>query len=299
MRHFFYLFINFIIYLIFGSIANVWALKNDTEKIAHIIAEKLPVFARFFMNLIILQGFRVCNYTNLGVGMFPFRLLQFGSLFAYPFARVGCKTPRDFHELKKPPQFSFGMFLPQPILVLILCLSYSVMKPLILIAGLVYFCIGYMVYKYQLLYGICSLPNLLSEAMAHLHHSTGALWIMITRRVIVGMVFYQIAMIGLLSLRKAYILSSMIFPLPFLTVFVLAYNIDHSFGPLMRFIALRSLRERRRRLSQSVDEERESGRVYVNPNLVVELEKVWTPNRTFSVLGEDHDEGVGDEDGTA
>jgi calcium permeable stress-gated cation channel len=86
--------------------------------------------------------------------MFPFRLLQFGPLFVYPFARVGCKTPRDFQELKNPSIFSFGMFLPQPILVLILCLSYSVMKPLILLAGLVYFCIGYFVYKYQLLYGI-------------------------------------------------------------------------------------------------------------------------------------------------
>jgi len=127
--------------------------------------------------------------------------------------------------------------------------------------------------------------------MAHPHHSTGALWIMITRRVIVGMVFYQIAMIGLLSLRKAFVLSTLILPLPILTVFLLAYNIDHSFGPLMRFIALRSLRERRRRLSQSVDEERESGKVYVNPNLVADLDKVWTPNRTFSILGYDSEEG--------
>lgn len=132
--------------------------------------------------------------------------------------------------------------------------------------------------------------------MAVPHHSTGALWIMITRRIIVGMVFYHVAMIGLLSLRKAYYLSTLILPLPLLTVFVLAYNIDHSFGPLMRFIALRSLRERRRRLSQSVDEERESGKVYVNPNLVAELEKVWTPNRTFNVLGPDHEVGYEPED---
>ena len=58
----------------------------------------------------------------------------------------------------------------------------------------------------------------------------------------------------------------------------------------MRFIALRSLRERRRRLSQSVDEERESGKVYVNPNLVAELEKVWTPSRKFSVVYDEQDE---------
>src|SRR5271170_6403530 len=127
--------------------------------------------------------------------------------------------------------------------------------------------------------------------MAHPQHSTGALWIMITRRVIVGMVFYQIAMIGLLSLRKAFILSTMILPLPLYTIFILAYNIDRSFGPLMRFIALRSLRERRRRMSQSVDEERESGTQYVNPNLVAELEPVWTPTRTFRVYEEERSDG--------
>lgn len=59
----------------------------------------------------------------------------------------------------------------------------------------------------------------------------------------------------------------------------------------MRFIALRSLRERRRRLSQSVDEEREKGREYVNPNLVADLDKVWTPNGMFNVLGDDQEEG--------
>ena len=274
-KHFFYLFVNFIVYLIFGSIANIWALYKDTSQIAHIIAEKLPSFARFFMNLIILQG----------VGMFPFRLLQFGPLFIYPFSRIGCKTPRDFEELKRPATFSFGMFLPGPILVLILCLSYSVIKPLILIVGLVYFCIGHFVYKYQLLYGATP-KAVANEAMDHPHHNTGTLWIMITRRVVVGMVFYQIAMIGLLSLRKAWFLSTMILPLPILTVFLLRSQIDQSFGPLMRFIALKSLRERRRRLSQSVDEERERGREYVNPNLVAKLDDVWTPSRKFNVLGD-------------
>ena len=30
--------------------------------------------------------------------------------------------------------------------------------------------------------------------------------------------------------------------------------------------------------------------MYVNPNLVAELGKVWTPNRTFNVLGENYEE---------
>lgn len=64
----------------------------------------------------------------------------------------------------------------------------------------------------------------------------------------------------------------------------------------MRFIALRSLRERRRRLSQSVDEERERGREYVNPNLAGDLDKVWTLNGTFSVQGDDQEEGYHEEE---
>ena len=44
-------------------------------------------------------------------------------------------------------------------------------------------------------------------------------------------------------------------------------------------------------MSQSVDEERESGKVYVNPNLVAELEPVWTPTRTFTVYDEQRNDG--------
>ena len=39
--------------------------------------------------------------------MFPFRLLQFGPLFVYPFTRLGCKTPRDFQELTTPSNLQF------------------------------------------------------------------------------------------------------------------------------------------------------------------------------------------------
>lgn len=47
---------NFFVYLLFGSLANIKALAKDTTQIPHIIAEKLPQFARFYINLIILQG---------------------------------------------------------------------------------------------------------------------------------------------------------------------------------------------------------------------------------------------------
>lgn len=57
---------------------------KDTTHIAYLLAKSLQGLAPFYINLIILQG----------IGMFPFRLLDFGSVALYPVALVGAKTPR-------------------------------------------------------------------------------------------------------------------------------------------------------------------------------------------------------------
>ena len=117
--------------------------------------------------------------------------------------------------------------------------------------------------------------------MDHPTHSTGLVWMMIFKRIIVGMVFYQVAMIGYLSLNKAYTLSLFLAPLPFVTVLILGYNIEKSYSPTLRYIALRSLRDnkmRPRSNSRTVDEERENELEYINPNLISGLEPVWKPS---------------------
>jgi len=126
---------------------NLWErLKDfsDATKIAYALAGSLGNLADFYVNLIILQG----------IGIFPFRLLQFGSVALYPIIYAGAKTPRDFAELVRPSTFSYGFFLPQPILILIICIIYSVLPSggYMLGFGWVYFVIGYFTYKYQLLY---------------------------------------------------------------------------------------------------------------------------------------------------
>ena len=122
----------------------------DTTLIAFTLAGSLVRLASFYENLVILQG----------IGMFPLRLLQFGSVALYPVAYVGAKTPRDFEELTRPPTFSYGFYLPQPMLIFIICIVYSVLPSggEIIGFGLIYFIIGYFTYKYQLLYCIFPLP---------------------------------------------------------------------------------------------------------------------------------------------
>ena len=58
---------------------------------------------------------------------------------------------------------NYGIVYPQAILVFVITLLYSVIQPLILVFGAVYFGVAYVVYKYKLLFGmyLSSDPSLL------------------------------------------------------------------------------------------------------------------------------------------
>lgn len=84
----------------------------------------------------------------------PLSLLLFGALIIRGFTHVFlCKTPRDYAENRAPWSFNYGTGYPPPLLIFIIVLEYSTISPIILLFGTVYFCITYLVYKYQFLYG--------------------------------------------------------------------------------------------------------------------------------------------------
>lgn len=95
-KNFFFTFFNlFIVFTIYGTTsqaqANFKDLQDrvgdsirDTRTIATVLAKSLQDLASFYVNLIILQG----------LGLFPFRLLEFGSVALYPIYLFLSKTPR-------------------------------------------------------------------------------------------------------------------------------------------------------------------------------------------------------------
>lgn len=277
-KNFFFTFFNFfIIFTLLGTASifqTIGENLKDTTWIAYKLAESLQRLMPFYVNFIILQG----------IGLFPFRLLEFGSVAMYPLGLMGAKTPRDYAELVQPPVFSYGFYLPQTILIFLICIVYSVLRESwqIILSGLIYFVIGSFVYKYQLLY-----------AMDHRQHSTGKAWTMICDRVIVGLMLFQITVGGQLALKKALIRSALLIPLLMGTIcFTVVYV--KTYRPLMKFIALRSIRRAEhadyeddtdgvvdqgltsgydRYISETrnrttVDESRESGMRFINPSLI-------------------------------
>lgn len=295
-KNFFFTFFNlFLVFTVFGSATTFYGFwKNlrdafkDATTIAFALAKSLEGFSQFYINWIILQG----------LGLFPFRLLEFGSVAMYPIHFLSAKTPREYAELSTPPTFSYGFSIPQTILIFIICVVYSIFPSswLICLCGLVYFFLGQFIYKYQLLY-----------AMDHQQHSTGRAWPMICSRVFVGLVVFQLAMIGVLALRRAITRSLLLVPLLGATVWF-TYFFARTYEPLMKFIALRSIDKDRPDESEGslsppavlsppsgLDRDslplRIGGRdiglrlkKYVNPSLILPLDGPWIPGRDRPVM---------------
>ncbi|KAH6958484.1 hypothetical protein DER45DRAFT_563096 [Fusarium avenaceum] len=254
-------------------------LVKDTSRIPRAIADDVEKLSLFYICFIMLQG----------IGLMPFRILEAGSVFLNPIYRWLAKTPRDYLELKKPPVFQYGFYLPTSLLVFNLCIIYSVLHSgfIILIMGIIYFCLGHFAFKYMLLY-----------AMDQPQHATGGAWRIICYRVIVGLIVFQVVMVGRIAAWEAFIQSVCVLPLiPFSVWYT--YYIKRRFEPLTKYIALRAVRadqdpddaaalddafqdEEAQRPSQTIlrrgstlDEYKEKGLQFVNPSLVAPLPQPW------------------------
>lgn len=265
-KNFFFTFFNFfVIFTIFGTATKFYTFfkdfgdaVRDPQKIAYSLAISLQTMLNFYVNFIILQG----------VGLFPFRLLEIGSVSLYPVMLMGAKTPRDYAELVQPPVFSYGFYLPNALLIFIICTVYSVLRSSwqVLLAGWLYFALGHFVYKYQLLY-----------AMDHRQQASGRAWGMICDRIFVGLILFQLTTAGQLGLKNAFARSAMMVPLIIATLWIQnAYG--KTYKPLMKFIALSAVK----RGEQYTDAEPSSSpdATSVNSSTVSLTHNVWADNNT-------------------
>lgn len=87
----------------------------------------------------------------------PLQLLNLGPLSTLGWSRAtACKTPRgetlgspwdvaeaaEYAEANAPPMLNYGWVYPQALLVFTLTLVFSVVSPLILVFGAIYFGVG-------------------------------------------------------------------------------------------------------------------------------------------------------------
>ncbi|KAF8930060.1 hypothetical protein BGZ47_000771 [Haplosporangium gracile] len=203
----YFTFILFNVVLVF-TVAGTWAqtfnkVYHNLGELTLLLATSLSRVAPFFVNFLILKG----------IGMYPVQLLLIGDVFKQSFQGFLSKTPRDYAETRAPPEQNIGVVYSNATLAFVIVLIYSCIKPIILPFGLLYFTLGYVVYKYQVLY-VFFRPN----------ESNGKIWPMVYNRIMVGLLIFQSTMLGVLLLKKSYLFGALLVPLPIGTVWFWAWT---------------------------------------------------------------------------
>ena len=197
----YFTFILFNIVLVF-TIVGTWAqavnkVYHNVGELALLLAQSLPRVAPFFVNYTILRG----------IGLFPMQLLQLADIVNLAIQKMFSRTPRDYAEARAPPELPYGVVYSNATLAFVVILIYSCIKPMILVFGVIYFAVGYLVFKYQLLY-----------VYFHPNESGGQIWPMVYNRLTLGLVTFQLTMLGLFMLKQAYFFGILLTPLPAGTV---------------------------------------------------------------------------------
>ncbi|KAF9261079.1 DUF221-domain-containing protein [Marasmius fiardii PR-910] len=224
----YHLFLLVNVVFIFLVVSTYWALVRDLANFPAQIPEKLAKALQtgkarnFFLSYAILQG----------LGIMPLQLLNLGVLIPQFVMRMFfTRTPRDYAELNAPPMINYGVVYPQAILMFTITILYSVVQPLILIFGAIYFGMAYVVYKYKLLF-VFYKP----------YESQGQAWPITFIRLIWGVVIFLVFMTGFFLVSKAFILSSIIVPLLGGTL-VWTWYLHSALTPLSRYVNLSSVCE--------------------------------------------------------
>ncbi|KAE9392544.1 DUF221-domain-containing protein [Gymnopus androsaceus JB14] len=176
----------------------------------------------FFLSYAILQG----------LGIMPLQLLNLGVIVPRMLMRMFVtRTPRDFAELNAPPMINYGVVYPQAILMFTITMLYSVVQPLIVIFGAVYFGVGYVVYKYKLLF-VFYKP----------YESQGQAWPLTYVRLIWGVMIFLVFMTGFFLLSQSFVLSSLLVPLLAGTL-IWSWWLHTTLTPLSEYVNLSSVFE--------------------------------------------------------
>ncbi|KAL5504873.1 hypothetical protein ACEPAH_7536 [Sanghuangporus vaninii] len=225
-KYFLFLLVNVVFIFLLAS--TYWQLIRELAESPAKIPERIAQALHqgraryFFLSYVILQS----------LGIMPLQLLNLGVIIPRFILRLFVtRTPRDFAELNAPPMINYGVVYPQAILIFVVTMLYSIIQPTILIFGALYFGIGYLVYKYKLLF-VFYKP----------YESQGQAWPITFARLIWGIIIFQIFMTGLFLLKKGYVLSSFMGML-ILGTFAWSIYTAKVFEPLSKYVNLSSVFE--------------------------------------------------------
>ncbi|KAK4598634.1 hypothetical protein RGQ29_015908 [Quercus rubra] len=176
-----------------GSVLYQLSLILDPKNIPARLAVAVPAQASFFIAYVVTSG-----WTSTSSELF--RLIPLiGSLITKP-----CKSTDD--ELVVPT-IPFHRDIPRLSFFGLLGITYFFLAPLILPFLLVYFCLAYIIYRNQFI-------NVYEPKF----ETAGKFWPIVHNSMIFSLVLMHCIAVGIFTLKKVSLASTLIFPLPILTL---------------------------------------------------------------------------------
>uniref|UniRef100_A0A5B7B8V7 Putative CSC1-like protein HYP1 isoform X1 n=1 Tax=Davidia involucrata TaxID=16924 RepID=A0A5B7B8V7_DAVIN len=166
----------------------------DPKKIPSLLAEAVPAQASFFIAYVVTSG-----WTSTSSELF--RLIPLICSFI-----KGIISGEAGDELEVP-SIPYHSEIPRILFFGLLGITYFFLAPLILPFLLVYYCLGYIVYRNQLL-----------NVYAPKFETCGKFWPTVHNSTIFSLVLMHIIAIGIFGLKKLSLASSLTIPLPILTL---------------------------------------------------------------------------------
>ncbi|ESW23255.1 hypothetical protein PHAVU_004G031700 [Phaseolus vulgaris] len=166
----------------------------EPKNIPRILAEAVPSQASFFIAYVVTSG-----WTTIASELF-----QLTTLISNFMSRTfGRNSDDDFD----PPSIPYHSEIPRVRLFGLLGVTYFILAPLILPFLLIYFCMGYIIFRNQLL-----------KVYVPKFETGGEFWPTVHNSTIFSLVLMHIIGIGIFGLKKLPLASILTLPLPILTL---------------------------------------------------------------------------------
>ncbi|KAJ4844207.1 CSC1-like protein erd4 [Turnera subulata] len=172
-------------------------IEKRPNTLIPVLANSLPGSATFFLTFVALKFF-------VGYGLELSRIVP---LIIYHLKRKYlCKTEAELKEAWSPGDLGYATRIPNDMLVITISLCYSVIAPLILPFGVLYFGLGWLVLRNQAL-----------KVYVPSFESYGKMWPHIHTRIIASLLLFQLTMCGFIGVKKFYYTPAL-FPLPIVSL---------------------------------------------------------------------------------
>ncbi|CAI5468222.1 unnamed protein product [Closterium sp. Yama58-4] len=177
-------------------------LLEQPSYVLEILGKSVPSTSGFYLSYV------MTSTIIFGVELLRLPLALFIYLFRVIFTGVAIA---DREKLWNQGGINYHIFFPYQNLVITIGLVYAVIAPIILPFVCFYSCVGYLVWKHQIMY-VYSYP----------YQTGGLLWIKFVGHVNAALIIAQVTVVGIFVIKQAFLQAAAAAPLPFVTFYFMA-----------------------------------------------------------------------------